>query len=54
MMDEYFVMVLKNEINEYVTPIIEHQRKIEKEILSCSTQEELKLIDVSFSEDLIK
>ena len=45
---------LKNEINEYVAPIIEHQRKIEKEILSCSTQEELKLIDVSFSEDLIK
>ena len=38
----------------YVVPIVEHQRKLEKQIMDCTTQEELKLIDISFTEELIK
>ena len=45
---------LKNEIMAYVVPIVEHQRKLEKQIMDCTTQEELKLIDISFTEELIK
>ena len=45
---------LKNEIMAYVVPIVEHQRKLEKQIMNCTTQEELKLIDISFTEELIK
>lgn len=45
---------LKNEINEYVAPIVEYQRKLEKQITECTTQEELKLIDINFIKERIK
>lgn len=45
---------LKNEIFDYVMPIVEHQRKLEKTISSCTTQEELTSINIEFTEDLFK
>lgn len=45
---------LKNEIMAYVMPIVEHQRKLEKDIMNCTTQEELKNINLNFTEELIK
>lgn len=44
---------LKNEITDYVKPIIEYQRKLEKEIINCKTQQELKNINIDFTEDII-
>ena len=45
---------LKNEIFDYVMPIVEHQRKLEKTISNCTTQEELTSVNIEFTEDLFK